>query len=246
MDNTSQDTAQKILFTISWDVEAIFLERLNRFVGLVQLKDGDFSGEKAHIHDPGRLEELLFESNEVLLRKARRAGRKTRWDLIAAKYEDQFVLVNSGIHRRISEKIISNPDISPFGEVKQIKAEVRRGSSRLDFYITTKNNESIWIEVKGCTLAVDGKALFPDAPTARGKKHLDELIQVRKAGERAAIVILIFRQDAECFGPNWTTDPDFSKVFELAVSKGVEVYPLSIGFYKEVLTYSGRLPLCTD
>jgi sugar fermentation stimulation protein A len=96
-----------------------------------------------------------------------------------------------------------------------------------------KKCAKIFIEVKGCTLARHGIALFPDAPTSRGARHLEELMEAKRQGFGAAILVLVFRQDAGLFSPNEQTDPRFAELFRRAVSCGVECYPVKIAYNAE-------------
>ncbi|NPA75034.1 MAG: DNA/RNA nuclease SfsA [Euryarchaeota archaeon] len=212
--------------------QTVFLERKNRFLGVVE------GGIKVHVHDPGRLEELLYPGNEVLILHTPGKHRKTEWDLIAARAPEDgsWVLVHSGYHRRISERILekmfSEADINP---------EVRLGESRIDFMI--RGNGDIAVEVKGCTLARNEIALFPDAPTTRGTRHVHELIQFKKAGNEAMLLILIFR-NARCFAPNSDTDPKFADAFRAAVNVGVRVAPVRLVYSPPGVYFVEELPLC--
>ncbi|HID96818.1 MAG TPA: DNA/RNA nuclease SfsA [Thermodesulfobacteriaceae bacterium] len=236
------------LVKVVWDTEAVFVERPNRFLGLADCNmPGSQVPEKIHISDPGRLRELLYPGNRVLLRKAPAGtARKTCWDLIAAAFGEQWVVVNSSLHRGIAQRILEKVNLSPFGRAEEIRPEIRFGESRLDFMLLLRDGRRVWIEVKGCTLARDGSALFPDAPTARGRRHLEELITIRSRGLRSALLILIFRDDAQCFAPNGETDPAFHEVFYRAIQAGVEVYPVVIGLEQEWLVYRGVIPVCRE
>ena len=233
------------VFKVESDAKGIFIERLNRFVGLVNIiSPQELSEVKVHIHDSGRLGELLFKGNEVLLKKAsERAKRKTEWDLIASKFKDQWVLTNSGLHRKIAESLFRKG--IPFGPLEEIRPEVRINSSRLDFLLLNKKGEKIWVEVKGCTLTERGVALFPDAPTSRGKRHVEELIAIAKNRERASIVFLVMRKDSRCFYPNVKTDPEFAEVFFKALEAKVEVYPILLEFTPPLLSFRKILPICS-
>ncbi len=231
-------------FEIPFHARGIFHKRLNRFVGLIDIIWPFTEKEvKIHIHDSGRLAELLYDGNEVLIRRPESTeNRKTGWDLVAARYGSQWVLTNSGLHRSIAEWLFKNG--IPFGKLKEILPEVKSGDSRLDFLLVDSENRKIWVEVKGCTLSINGKATFPDAPTSRGRKHVEELIELRKSGERAAIVFLVMRKDSLCFSPNITTDPEFAEVFYRAVDSGVEIYPLLFEFDPPHLFFKKQLPIC--
>jgi sugar fermentation stimulation protein A len=234
---------------IPWDVKGTFIERPNRFLGIVDItgsKKYKSKKVKAHVHDPGRLKELLYPKNQVLLRKATNKKRKTKWDMIAAMYEGDWILIHSGFHRQIAEWVINNPNVNPFGKLKAIKPEAKYANSRLDFLLTKKNGKKIWMEVKGCTLAEDGVALFPDAPTKRGARHIGHLIEAKEEGDESAIMILVFRPDAQCFAPNKSTDYEFFKIFQKSVDLGIKVYPLVFRYHKKKVHYLKTIPICHE
>ncbi len=233
----------KTLIEVPHDVRGIFKSRENRFLGLVEVQGFD-ALQEVHVRDPGRLNEILYPGNEVLLERADSEDRKTDWTLLAGKLEGSWVFVNSGYHRSIAEELLDDPEISSFGELVDYEAEKRLGESRIDFSLE-KENEKIWVEVKGCTLAEDGRALFPDAPTKRGKRHVEELIEViDEESTSAALVFLVFRSDASCFTPHGKQDPDFAGVFEEAVETGLDVYPVKLNYDGRAIEYIGEIPLC--
>ncbi len=233
------------LMEIPWDRAATFEERANKFLGMVRIEtEGARGTVPVHVHDPGRLAEILYRGNSVLLRRTRGRGRKTGWDVVAGRLEAEWVFVHSGYHSKIAERIILNPAISPFSRVVCAKPEVRRGDSRLDFLVTKGGGARVWVEVKSCTLAVDGVALFPDAPTARGRRHLRDLVPLRKNGERAALLVLVFRCEAERFAPNQGTDSTYASLFYEAMRHGVEVYPLVLAYQDSVIHYLRRISVC--
>ncbi|WP_455393028.1 DNA/RNA nuclease SfsA [[Eubacterium] cellulosolvens] len=237
------------LLSISHDAEGIFRSRPNRFLGIVEVKtnkNSEPSIEKVHIHDPGRLNELLYPGNHVLLKHVTSTNRKTSWDLLAARVNKQWVFTHSGYHRIITENILNNKTISPFGKISEIRPEVTVGHSRLDFLITKPEDVKIYVEVKGCTLTRNGTALFPDAPTIRGSRHLETLISIRETGTHSAIILLIFRTDSQCFAPNTNTDPKFSKTFKKAKEKGVELYPIVLEYDGKNICYLKTIPLCPN
>lgn len=229
------------------DAIAVFKKRPNRFLGIVDILKPDryiSRNVEVHIQDPGRLKELLFEGNTVLLKKAKSKKRRTGWDVIAANHDGRWILVNSSYHRMISGWLINTKDVSPFKDIKNIQAEVRFGTSRLDYHITNRKGQSTWVEVKGCTLTENGTALFPDAPTERGRKHLRELIKAKKRGTKAAVIVLVFRDDSVCFLPNRITDPEFADLFYKAIRMGVRVIPVMFGYEDGMIYYLGRIPVC--
>ena len=228
------------------DATGVFLERPNRFLARVKIRGGKEKGPvEVHVHDPGRLPDLLIPEREVLLRRARNPRlRKTAWDLIAVRKNDHWVLVHSGLHRRIAEMLLAHSLTNPFGPAERL-AEPRRGRHRLDFLLTAETGSRIWLEVKGCTLARGDLALFPDAPTARGAGHLRELISLKEEGEGAAVFFLVFRPEARRFAPYREVDPHFADLLKEAVSCGVGVYPFLLEYqpHEGILLYRGLLPL---
>lgn len=213
-----------LIYKIKIDAKGNFIERKNRFT--VEAKINKNENILAHLHDSGRLKELLFDNNILLLRKAENTEkRKTSWDIISAQADDgEYILINSSFHRHITDKLFLEETISPFGKVDDIKAEVKYGNSRLD-YLITKGNEKIYVETKGVSLSNKGIATFPDAPSIRATKHLNELIEIKKSGNRAAVVLIILR-NSHSFIPKKDTDPVFFETFYNAIDNGVEVYPI--------------------
>jgi len=233
----------KKILELTPDAEALFVRRDNRFLATVDIvqpfKEADVF---AHIHDPGRLKEILIEGNRLLLKRAQNPQRKTKWDVIAGKVNHNWVLIHSGYHRKIAEAILRQPEISPFKERYEIKPEPKYKRARLDFLLK-KGEEAIWVETKGCTLAVDGVALFPDAPTKRGKRHVEHLIEIRSTGERAAVIFLVFRSDAEVFSPNWETDREFAQTLKVAQEEGVELYALKLSYDAKAISFVEPIPV---
>ncbi len=215
------------LTEVASDAEAVFISRENRFAVKVR---GSFGVELAHLHDPGRLSEILREGTPLLLKRADSPRRKTRWDVIAGWCEGQWVFIHSGYHSLFARVMLEGGCL-PLSVVS-LKAEVRRNASRIDFLAETHSGP-VWIEVKGCTLAKDGVALFPDAPTSRGTRHIRELADIVRRGGSAAVLFLVFRGDARVFRPNADTDPAFARALTEAVTLGVEPFA-------PVLSYDGR------
>lgn len=200
-------------------IQGIFLERPNRFLVIFE-KDG--KSFKAHLRDPGRLKELLIPGTPLLLRAAQKSThRKTGYDVVAVWKDEIWVLINSGFHSDLAEELIENGLVPEFSGYKVIKREYTYGKSRIDFFLGGK--EEMLLEVKGCTLVEEGWAKFPDAPTERGKRHVEELNRAKKEGFKAVILFLIIREDAQVFSPNWGMDPDFAAVLKQASQKGVKL-----------------------
>ncbi|MDO5825832.1 MAG: hypothetical protein BZ137_09010 [Methanosphaera sp. rholeuAM130] len=206
-----------------------YKSRPNRFT--VEFVDENNSIQLAHLHDPGRLKELLIENREILVEYVadyRKNNRKTAYNMIAVYHEDNWVLLNSSFHNRLVGQLIEKKQITPLKDYHIKQAEYSYGNSRLDFLLSDDDDKKLYLEVKGCTLVVDGIAKFPDAPTVRGKKHVDELIKLKDEGEDSAIVILILQNNAKIFTPNYDTDPAFSETLKKAYDKKVTIFPVHI------------------
>ncbi len=213
-------------------IKVTFVERPNRFTVKFHYQNKEDLG---HLKDPGRLKELLIPGIDLLVKKAPpNPKRKTKYDVVAVFKDQKWVLINSGFHSDLAEEAINS---GIMGDLKYYGVEKREysfGKSRLDFLLSLKEDEDIpedmppkmLVEVKGCTLVENNMALFPDAPTIRGKKHLEELIEGRKQGFASGVIFLIMKEDALVFSPNFKTDPDFSCTLEDAAQKKVFIFPL--------------------
>jgi sugar fermentation stimulation protein A len=211
-------------------IQGKFLDRPNRFVVVFE-KDG--KSREAHLRDPGRLKELLIPGISLLIRPAEnKAHRKTGYDVIAVWKAGIWVVINSGFHSDLAVELIEAGLVPEFSGYTVKKREYTYGKSRIDFLLSgdggkLSGDEDMLLEVKGCTLVEEGWAEFPDAPTERGKKHVEELIGAKKEGLNSAILFLILREDALLFSPNWKMDADFSEALSRAYDGGVRVVAYS-------------------
>lgn len=212
-------------------IEGTFLERPNRFTVIFKANSQKSEEELAHLKDPGRLKELLYPGVRLLLKKAPpNPKRKTKFDVIAVLKDNIWVLINSGFHSDLAQELIESGLLSEFKGYSVERREFTFGKSRLDFLLRPVENsipgaEKMLVEVKGCTLVEDGLACFPDAPTIRGKKHVEELIMGKNQGFESSVLFLILKEDAQKFSPNYATDPDFSHALKEAEQKGVKIIP---------------------
>lgn len=234
----------KTLYTFEALMRGVFKERPNRYLSRVLM---DHSLEDVHVHDPGKLKELLYEDNLCYVKYVFGEKRKTKWDMIAAQKGSEYVLVHSGYHRVLAEGILNDSAINPFGKANDLRAEVKHGASRIDFTFNDEKGNRVWVEVKGCSLSEEGLAKFPDAPTTRGLKHLNSLMEIKNSGERAGILLLVF-SEAKAFMPKADTDPKFAKAFYEALSLGVEIHPLMVRFDPDTgeMVYHGEIPILAE
>ncbi|AEG59311.1 sugar fermentation stimulation protein [Desulforamulus ruminis DSM 2154] len=212
--------------------EAVFLERKNRFAGLVEVAGRPYY---AHVPSSGRMRELLFPGNPVYITPMP-PGKRTQYRIHLARCGETLVSVDSLLPNRLMYKVLAGGVMEEFAGYEEIKKEVAYGQSRFDLYLRGNPGRCL-IEIKSVTLVEDGTAKFPDAPSQRGAKHLLELAQAVKEDYRAAVIFVVQRDDARIFSPNLAADPHFTRCLHQAVSQGVEVYAL----YSEVTTNIVRL-----
>lgn len=193
---------------------ATFIARPNRFIARVSL---DGAEETVHVKNTGRCRELLIPGARVILSEGRNPARKTRYDLVAVYKGDMLVNMDSQAPNAAAAELL--PRLFPGFS---IRPEQRFGNSRFDFCLE-QGDRRVFVEVKGVTLEREGLALFPDAPTVRGTKHLRELAAARRAGFGAYILFLVQMQGCRAFAPNEETDPAFAAALREAAGAGVGV-----------------------
>ena len=196
--------------------EARFLSRPNRFIALVALPEGQ---EAVHVKNTGRCRELLLPGVRVILTKSNNPARKTRYDLIAVERNGQLINIDSQAPNRAALEYL--PKLFP--QATLIKPEYQMGRSRLDFYVEAPSHKPTLVEVKGVTLLEGDLALFPDAPTLRGVKHLHELTACVEAGYDAWVLFILQMKGARRLRPNDQTDPAFGQALREAANGGVKI-----------------------
>ncbi len=204
--------------------KAILVERPNRFLGVVKLDD---ALTEVFIPNPGRMYELMVPGNEVYLRENSAPHRKTDFDMIGLEYNGVLVSIDSNLPNRFIKQLLKSRKLSFFENYDRVISEPRAYGGRFDFRLEGPLGVS-FIEVKSCTLVEEGRAIFPDAPTVRGARHIKHLAASLMEGvaTRAAVLFVIQKPDAIVFSPNDNTDPKFGDALRQAHSMGVEVYPL--------------------
>ncbi|MBQ3404548.1 MAG: DNA/RNA nuclease SfsA [Oscillospiraceae bacterium] len=194
-----------------------FIERSNRFIAHVEI---DGKPEICHVKNTGRCRELLIPGAKVVLSRAANSGRKTAYDLIAVRKGERLINIDSQAPNAVAAEYLFR--LYPGAE---LTAERKYGKSRFDFML--KTGERIkYIEVKGVTLEENGLAMFPDAPTERGVKHLRELMRAGDEGYGAAVLFVIQMKGVSAFTANARTHPEFAIALREAARHGVELYAL--------------------
>ncbi len=221
-------------------IEGRFYRREGRFKAYAY-----FNGEleSLHVHDPGRLKELLVEGARVLARPHATPRRRTQLYLVAVWSDGCWVLVDSAIHVKLAEEAIKQGRIEELRGVDVVGREPRRGRGRLDLLLERPNGVKVLVEVKGCTLTVDGVALFPDAPTVRGRRHLGELIEAAKEGFECYVLFLVAHCRAREFRPNFEVDEGFARLLLKAAEEGVKPIAYKLRFEGGEVLVDGRLPV---
>jgi sugar fermentation stimulation protein A len=200
-----------------------FKQRLNRFLAKVEFNSSNKSNipVEAHVPDPGRLKDLLLENVQIILRKSSNYTRKTQYSLVGVKKGKIWVNIDSQVTNRLFKEEYSK--IPCFRYYNIIKPEFTYGRSRFDFLMeNVESCQKALIEVKSVTLVKQGLALFPDAPTIRGTKHIQDLIKASNKYQ-GFMVFIVKRSDAIAFKPNEIIDPTFSRTLISSMRKGLQV-----------------------
>ena len=196
---------------------ARFIDRPNRFIAHVEL---DGRKEVCHVKNTGRCRELLRPGALVFVQENHSPARKTRFDLIAVDKGGLLINMDSQAPNRAFGEWAAAGNFWP--GLTLLRPETVFGGSRFDFYLEAGERQA-FVEVKGVTLERDGLALFPDAPTERGLKHVNELMECAARGYEAYLVFVIQMKGVRSFTPNRATDPAFSERLAQAAGAGVRI-----------------------
>lgn len=219
--------------------DAVFLERPNRFLTIVEME-----GERveSHLPDPGRLKELLLPRVALKVRKAKEtSGRKTHWTTVMVKSGMQWVSIDSTLPNRFVEELLREKALPMFKDWHLKRKEVPHGRHRFDFLLS-KGSRELYLEVKSVTLVEDGIAMFPDAVTERGTRHVKALAEIVRSGKRAAVLFVCQRSDVKLFRPLWERDLRFAQSMQKAEAAGVEVHVISANITPREITYKEVIP----
>ena len=206
-------------------IHGTLIRRYKRFLADIQLDSGEVV--VAHCTNSGTMKSCLEEGAEVYLSPATDPNRKTRftWEMI--KINGSWVGINTSNPNQLAHELVSRHLIPGLEGYTEVKREVTFGDSRFDVYAKNAEQEC-FIEVKNVSLKEGSLAMFPDAVTTRGQKHLETLMEVKKQGIRAVMLYIIQRTDVEAFAPARHIDPEYARKLEVAMAAGVEVFPLMV------------------
>ena len=197
-------------------VPGIFLDRPNRFIAHIEI---DGQTQICHVKNTGRCRELLPTGARVWCQDAAAPTRKTRYDLICVEKGSRLINMDSQAPNQAAGEWLAAGGLGP---VEQLRPETTHGASRFDFSFTL-NRKPCFLEVKGVTLETEGVCAFPDAPTQRGTKHLQELTALAQAGYGAYVLFVIQMADVAYLHPNDATDPAFGEALRQAAAAGVRI-----------------------
>lgn len=200
--------------------KARFINRPNRFIANVEVEG---KNEVCHVKNTGRCKELLIPDVKVFVQEFDSPKRKTKFDMISVYKGNMLINMDSQVPNKVFHEWVI--DSGFFKNITLIKPEYKYKNSRFDFYIETLEKK-IFVEVKGVTLEENGVAMFPDAPTLRGLKHINELVDSIEDGYEAYIFFIIQMKGVSYFTPNYVTHKDFGDALVMAQEKGVQVVAL--------------------
>ncbi|MCI9272643.1 MAG: DNA/RNA nuclease SfsA [Clostridiales bacterium] len=215
----------------------VFVSRPNRFLAMVEI-DGEI--QACHVKNTGRCKELLTEGAALYLQCSDNANRKTQYDVIAVQKGDILINMDSQAPNRAAEEWIKQGGLLP--QVTLLKPETRFEDSRLDFYVETANRR-MYVEVKGVTLEADGLALFPDAPTQRGIKHIRHLCRCVENGDEAMLLFVVQMKGVRGLSPNDATHPQFGDALREAKRKGVRIEARDCIVTPDSMTIADEIPV---
>ncbi len=203
---------------------ATFIRRYKRFT-VEALLDGEVVG--VHTNNTGSMLGLLREGCDVLISPALNPARKLKWTLEMTRNSGVWVGVNTSIPNKMIEKAFYAGVLPELEGYTHIKREAKVGNSRLDALLTDETGKlpDLWVECKNVTLVEDEVACFPDAQTARGRKHLEELMSLAGSGAAVAMFFFIQRADGQCFGPADFIDQEYADLFYEAIDSKVAMWP---------------------
>ena len=221
-------------------IEAKLLKRYKRFLSDVELKDGTVIN--AHVPNTGRMDTCWEPGWTVYLSHHPDPKRKLKYTLELTSNGDTLIGVNTSFTNKIAKEALENKVISELSSFDQIYPERKVGDSRIDFYLeSSSKNLSAYVEVKNATLVKKNRALFPDAVSTRGQKHIKDLMKLKEEGHRAAMLYVVNREDANSFSVAEDIDPEYARLLREAQKKGVEIYAYACDITPKAITLSRKL-----
>lgn len=220
----------------------ILIQRYKRFLADIKLD----TGEKVTAYCPntGSMKGCAIPGSPVWLSTSLNPKRKYKytWELI--KTPETMIGINTMVPNKLVKQSIENDLIKELSGYDQVKAEVKTSShTRLDLLLEKESKEKCYVEIKNCTLVEDGIAMFPDAVTTRGQKHLDELDHLVSLGHRGVIFFLIQRMDAKLFKPADMIDKIYAQKLKKVVKNGVEIVVRDTSINTQLISIRNAVPV---
>ena len=220
--------------------EGRFLERPNRFIAYVEILG---KKETVHVKNTGRCAELLVPGATVYVQKAADPNRKTQWDLIAVQKGERVVNMDSQVPNKVVEEWIRKGNLFPNATL--IRPETTYGNSRFDLYVE-EGDRKIFMEIKGVTLEDNGVVRFPDAPTERGVKHVEELVKAVKDGYEAYLFFVVQMEGVKYLAPNRVTHAAFGEAVDIAKENGVNILAYECQVEKDRIEIAKEVPVVLE
>lgn len=222
-------------------VPAKFIERPNRFIAYVELM-----GErvKVHVKNTGRCRELLQDNAQVYLEISDNRERSTAYDLVAVDKNGRLVNMDSNAPNKVAGEWLAGGGL--YEDVSLVRPETVFGNSRFDFYIESASGRRAFVEVKGVTLEHNDVAAFPDAPSERAVKHVEELIEARRQGYEAYLLLVVQMKGIRYVEPAWDIQPAFGKALQSARNAGVRILAYDCQVGTDSLTIDEPVPVVVD
>ncbi|MDD9303514.1 MAG: DNA/RNA nuclease SfsA [Desulfobacter sp.] len=203
-------------------IQGRLIKRYKRFLADIELDTGDVI--TAHCPNSGSMRGCAEAGARVWVSQSDNPKRKLKytWEVIQTK--DSYIGINTQVPNRLVKQAIENHLVEELDEYTRVRSEVKTSAhTRLDLLLEDERGKRCYVEIKNCTLVEAGRAMFPDAVTLRGQKHLEELVMLRQQGHGAVIFYLIQRMDANSFAPAWDIDPVYGDKLVWAVENGVRI-----------------------
>jgi sugar fermentation stimulation protein A len=221
-------------------IQGELVDRPNRFIGIVKV------GRKRYecfVPDPGRAESLLYGGATVFIKKGKGSEeRRTDMDLVLAMDGKTLVSIDTRLVNQLVSEALEKKALKELKGQKLVRTEHEYLGSRFDFLLKGRKTQTL-LEAKSVTLLKDGMALFPDAPTERGSRHMKTLADAVRHGMRAVALFVIQRGDAKAFAPNDELDPEFGLSLRIAMAKGVEAYAYKCKVSKTSIVLDEKVPI---
>ena len=208
---------------------AKFIDRPNRFIANIEI---DGRSEVCHVKNTGRCRELLTDNASIFVQESDNPLRKTKYDLISVYKGHRLINMDSQAPNKVFHEWLKKGYL--FENIKLIKPEYKYDKSRIDFYVEAVDRK-ILMEVKGVTLEENNVVMFPDAPTERGLKHINELARCLDEGYEAYVVFIVQMSSVSYFTPNNITHKEFGDALKRAEQKGVKILALDCVVTKDMI-----------